>query len=173
MEIGTCSCEKGRNESPCSHQAAIVFHYHTESLNFVSTSQRQEIAYYWVYMKNIIALKWYFTGSCWDTFRVKALDDSVDNESVTEILDQTRKEELIGKIDSFADIMKQYWDFNYPQLIPDLVRLSTLQASVRLASALHTFGSQPRIGVTQIINWSTGYSIRGVEAIQAGWPQNT
>ena len=33
LEIGTCSCPTGRDGSPCSHQAAIVFHYPlTESL---------------------------------------------------------------------------------------------------------------------------------------------
>ena len=48
MEIGTCSCEIGKNGSPRSHQAAIVLHYNIESVNFVPTlhpSLRQDIAF--------------------------------------------------------------------------------------------------------------------------------
>jgi len=33
----TCSCEISKNGSPCSHQAAIVFHCNIESVNFVPT----------------------------------------------------------------------------------------------------------------------------------------
>ena len=148
MEIGTCSCERGRNGSPCSHQAAIVFHYHTESLNFVPAlhpSQRQEIAYLALGENANKDLDFYsalhekssqkedtttkpkhsndtseFIGSCWDIIRAGAMDNTIDSEtikseSITEILDQTRKEELTGKIDSLADIMKHHLDSNDPQ----------------------------------------------------------
>ena len=48
MEIGICSCDRGENGSPCAHQAAVVWHYHTKSSNFVPTlnpSLRQEIGF--------------------------------------------------------------------------------------------------------------------------------
>ena len=47
MEIGTCSCEKGKNAAPCLHQAVVVYHYHIKSINYVpiQASQRQELAY--------------------------------------------------------------------------------------------------------------------------------
>ena len=49
MEIGICSCDRGGgNGSPCAHQAAVVWHYHTKSFNFVPTlnpSLRQEIGF--------------------------------------------------------------------------------------------------------------------------------
>ena len=32
-QIGACSCKRGKDGSPCSHQAADVFHYHHKSLN--------------------------------------------------------------------------------------------------------------------------------------------
>ena len=101
MEIGTCSCEKGKNGSPCSHQAAIVYHCHTQSLNFIPTihpAQRQEIAYLAMgesvrkdpefycslhetreitsnTTKTIKDSGGDFTGSCWDIIRAGALDD--------------------------------------------------------------------------------------------------
>ena len=37
MELGICSCNAGSDGSPCSHQAAIVKHYHFPSVNCVPT----------------------------------------------------------------------------------------------------------------------------------------
>ena len=37
MALGTCSCPHGIDGSSCSHQAAIVFHFHQKSLNFIPT----------------------------------------------------------------------------------------------------------------------------------------
>ena len=37
MELGICSCNAGSDGSPCSHQAAIVKHFHIPSVNCVLT----------------------------------------------------------------------------------------------------------------------------------------
>ena len=37
MELGICSCNAGSDGSPCSHQAAIVKHFHIPSVNCVPT----------------------------------------------------------------------------------------------------------------------------------------
>jgi len=45
--IGVCTCSRGQDGSPCSHQAAVVFHYGDESCNYISTlsaSARLKIA---------------------------------------------------------------------------------------------------------------------------------
>lgn len=48
MSLGTCSCQNGRDGSPCSHQAAIILHFHHQSLNFIPTMHapsRKQLAY--------------------------------------------------------------------------------------------------------------------------------
>ena len=145
MEIGTCSCEKGKNGSPCSHQAAIVYHCHTQSLNFIPTihpAQRQEIAYLAMgesvrkdpefycslhetreitsnTTKTIKDSGGDFTGSCWDIIRAGALDDT---EKGVEINNEEKKADLVRKIDNIAATLKQKLntDFNDPQLIPGI-----------------------------------------------------
>ena len=45
--IGTCSCKKGQDGSPCAHQAAVVSKYKTDSVNCfpsLSVSARHQIA---------------------------------------------------------------------------------------------------------------------------------
>ena len=37
MDLCTCSCPQGMDGSPCIHQAAVVKHHHSVSLNFVPT----------------------------------------------------------------------------------------------------------------------------------------
>ena len=37
MKLGVCSWNAGRDGSSCSHQAAIVKHYHTPSVNCIPT----------------------------------------------------------------------------------------------------------------------------------------
>ena len=114
MEIGTCSCEKGKNGALCLQQAAVVYHYH-KSINYVpiQASQRQELAYIALGEK---ARKGYaslyedlhedhgtvkptedtsdFAGSARDIIRAGALSDSDPDETV-EILDTDKKENLI------------------------------------------------------------------------------
>lgn len=48
MAFGICSCKHGKDGSPCSHQAAVVLHYHHKSLNFIPTMHapsRKQLAY--------------------------------------------------------------------------------------------------------------------------------
>ena len=48
MALSTCSCPHGKDGSPCSHQGAIVLHFHHKALNFIPTmhaSSRKQLAY--------------------------------------------------------------------------------------------------------------------------------
>ena len=48
MALGTCSCSHGKDGSPCSHQGAIILHFHHKALNFIPTmhaSSRRQLAY--------------------------------------------------------------------------------------------------------------------------------
>lgn len=222
MDIGTCSCKIGTNGSPCSHQAAIVFHFHTKSINFVPTlnpSLRQEIGFLALGGKARQDINFYtslhenvaptttntantntantsdFTGSSWDVVRAGALDDNNDDTGVTEILDSTRKRDLLDKIDSMAETMKHQLDSNDPQLVPGiekfLVRfhdLSALRTTGCLASALHTFGTEARrgvslacgkrrwgkrIGVQATASGRRKYGSRGKAQVTAGRPRSS
>ena len=47
MQLGTCSCIAEQDGSPCSHQAAVVRHYHIPSVNCIPTlvpEVRQQLA---------------------------------------------------------------------------------------------------------------------------------
>ena len=47
MKLGVCSCTAGQDGSPCSHQAAIVNHFHVASVNCIptlSSTTRQQLA---------------------------------------------------------------------------------------------------------------------------------
>ena len=47
MDIGSYSCEKGTDGSPCAHQSAVVVRYKIKSVNtfpFLTTLSRQRIA---------------------------------------------------------------------------------------------------------------------------------
>ena len=37
MALGNCACPHGMDGSPCSHQAAVILHFHCKSLNFIPT----------------------------------------------------------------------------------------------------------------------------------------
>ena len=47
MKLGVCSCKAGQDGSPCSHQAAIVRHFHIPNINCIPTlspETRQHLA---------------------------------------------------------------------------------------------------------------------------------
>lgn len=176
MEIGTCSCETGQNGSPCSHQAAIVLHYHVESVNLVPTlhpTLRQKVAFLALGNQASKTTAFYsalhegikpmtvtenvgntsdFSGTSWDVIRAGTLDDISENNSEKIILDQSEKAELIGKIDDLAQSLKNHLDSNDPQLIPGIKkfidRFNAMKSTGQLASAMHTFGTQTRAGVS-------------------------
>ena len=217
MELGTCSCDMGKNGSPCSHQAAIVFHFQVQSFNFVPViqpSQRQEIAYLAIGDKVKRDIEFYsslhqrkdetsiktnptnnfeatdnFTGSCWDLIREGALDDTGENLPA-QILNSTKRADLVGKIDNMAGILKQKLDTNDPQLLAGiekfLDRFQSLPSDARLASALHLFGSEnrrgysmssgsrrwgKRIGVQSTASGRRKYGSRGKGQVIAGRPR--
>ena len=37
MEVDVCTCPKGIDRSPCSHQSAVAVHYSAASINCVTT----------------------------------------------------------------------------------------------------------------------------------------
>ena len=43
MNLGVCNCNAGQDGYPCSHQAAIVRHFHIPSIN-VSPETKQHFA---------------------------------------------------------------------------------------------------------------------------------
>ena len=48
MALGNCACPHGMDGSPCSHQAAVILHFHCKSLNFIPTmhaASRKQLAY--------------------------------------------------------------------------------------------------------------------------------
>ena len=48
IALGTCTCVGGSDGSPCSHQLAVVLHYHRVSINCIPTlhpSSRRQLAY--------------------------------------------------------------------------------------------------------------------------------
>ena len=48
MCIGQCTCPQGKDGSPCSHQAAIVLHYGSPSVNCIPVMDpkaKQKLAY--------------------------------------------------------------------------------------------------------------------------------
>ena len=119
-----------------------------------------------------------FTGRSWDVVRAGALDDNDrddDDNGDTEIMGQARKKDLLEKIDRIAETMKSQLDSNDPQLVPGIEKflarfheLSALQTTGRLASALHSFGTETRRGVSRASgNRRWGKRI-GVQATASG-----
>lgn len=92
-----------------------------------------------------------------------------------EILDAAKKEDLIDKITSMSDTLKDKLDTNDPQLIPGIEKflvkfheLSSLPSDGRLASALHLFGLEYRRG-TSILSCQRRWGKRiGVQATATG-----
>ena len=80
-----------------------------------------------------------FTGTSWDVIRAGALDDTIENGTEEMILDSSQKADLISKIDSLAQSLKNHLDSNDPQLIPGikkfLERFNAMKSTGRLASA--------------------------------------
>ena len=88
------------------------------------------------------------------------------------ILDSSQKADLISKIDSLAQSLKNHLDSNDPQLIPGikkfLERFNAMKSTGRLASAMYTFGTQTRAGVSLASgNRRWGKRI-GVQAMASG-----
>ena len=140
-----------------------------------------------------------FTGRSWDVVRAGALDDNDrdddDDNGDTEIMGQARKKDLLEKIDRMAETMKSQLDSNDPQLVPGIEKflarfheLSALQTTGRLASALHSFGTETwrgvsrasgnrrwgkRIGVQATASGRRKYSSKGKAQVIAGRPRTS
>ena len=108
IKIGVCSCTAGQDGSPCSHQAAIVNHFHVASVNCIptlSSTTRQQLAVIAVGSRAVQDLNFYsslhqkkqeqslcqndtslscdrnsldFTGTEWDLMRSSAIDSQAD-----------------------------------------------------------------------------------------------
>ncbi len=62
MQLGACSCPRGSDGSPCSHQAAVSKHFHVASINSVPTlfpEKRRELATIALGSKAVCDLSYY------------------------------------------------------------------------------------------------------------------
>ncbi len=142
--IGICTCIQGRDGSPCSHQAAIVYQLGEESMNYICTLSAQarlQIAKIAVGDKAITNVSFYaslhqraleekyiqdkkdisisasqpdFTGTEWDLIRSGAQDDSTTSDVPIETY--TDYEHMSKMIESMAEDMKKSLLHNDPQL---------------------------------------------------------
>ena len=132
--IGFCTCLKGKDGSPCVHQAAVVIQCGEYGLNFstsASSSARQKLAqivlgdgaiqdagfYSSLHQEsleghstcqnrnNISTDKPEFRGSQWDLIRAGASDGAENNE--TDCYNELPDEETCALIDSVAENLKQ------------------------------------------------------------------
>ena len=125
MEIGVCSCNAGRDGSPCSHQAAVVRHYKIFSINCipVTSEARQLLAkvavensslppefYSSLHEKKVIPQekkqKDSLQGPFWDLARCQGTDDNDGDDDCGP--QKCEEEELHQKIEQvFTDVMKR------------------------------------------------------------------
>ena len=142
--IGICTCIQGRDGSPCSHQAAIVYQLGEESMNYICTLSAQarlQIAKIAVDDKAISNVSFYaslhqraleekytlakkdiaisesqpdFTGTDWDLIRSGALDDPTTSD--VPIKTHTDYEHMSKMIECMAEDMKKNLLRNDPQL---------------------------------------------------------
>ena len=108
VKLGVCSCSAGQDGSPCSHQAAIVKHFHIPSVNCIPTlslETRQHLAMIAIGPQAVQDPKFYsslhqkkheqslchtdstqcsdsgtsdFIGTAWDLMRSSAIDTQTD-----------------------------------------------------------------------------------------------
>ncbi len=130
MDIGVCTCPQGRDGSPCSHQAAVVIHYGSPSVNCIPTMDpkgKRKLAFIAFGENAIEDLSFYktlkqpnpqisseeqqgedndprpdFSASCWDLIRDGAKDDKAPTQHQNAEL--TRK--LSNQLDSICDDIK-------------------------------------------------------------------
>ncbi len=134
MELGVCSCNAGRDGSPCSHQAAVVKHYHIPSVNCIpvlSPESRKLLATIALGSSSIQSPPFYsslhekslsashsedsqskFDGSSWELMKGLASLDSeeegtqVDNSAVQS--DGVDYDKLVKDVDEvFADLRER------------------------------------------------------------------
>lgn len=137
MDLCTCSCPQGMDGSPCVHQAAIVKHHHSVSLNFVPTvnpSVRRNFAILAPAEKDISLysslhqqkydapdqeatnLEPDFTKSCWDLIRAGAQDEPIETVCNENTKDEEKRSQLLHSIDHIAEALKDSLCGDDPQL---------------------------------------------------------
>lgn len=136
MQLGTCSCIAGKDGSPCSHQAAVVRHYHIPSVNCIPTlvpEVRQQLAAIAMGSEAIQDQQFHsclhqkeeemnkvmcsplpddqpdFSGTHWDLIRAQGT--SVNEDDTKSVKDKSVSEGEIGAIlhdiNEFADDLKK------------------------------------------------------------------
>ena len=167
MDLGVCSCNAGRDGSPCSHQAAIVKCYHIQSVNCVpvlSPETRQKLAtialgsssvkapqfYSSLHEKNLSALvesppSGSFEGSAWDL--VKGSVSPAEEESTNQ-KDTVDYDAMLSDIDDVvADIKVRIRDSSivaegtkvFLKRYKEMIKQGKF-ANAALGSALYKFG---------------------------------
>ena len=143
MDLCTCSCPQGMDGSPWVHQAAIVKHHHSVSLNFVPTvnpsvrrnfailalgdDAEKDISFYSSLRQqkysvpdqeatNLETNEPDFTKSCWDLIRAGAQDEPIETVCNETTKDEEKRSQLLHSIDDIAEALKDGLCGDDPQL---------------------------------------------------------
>ena len=133
MKLGVCSCNAGQDGSPCSHQAAIVKHFHTPSVNCIPTlspETRQHLAIIAIGSHAVQDPNFYsllhqkkheqslhtadsnhchdsdtpdFTGTEWDLMRSSAMDTQTDEPCTSMGHSSVNVDDLVKQIEEFTE----------------------------------------------------------------------
>ena len=171
MALGTCSCKQGMDGSPCSHQAAVVLHFHHRSLNFIPTmhaKSRRHLAYIALGDKVETDLNFYaslsqknienshtteektdtygpdFSNSAWAVISAVAREDEGECTK-----SEHEDEDMEVQLEETFQDMKKRLKENDPQLkagfkkfIKRYNKMTQTKTTALLTSALHCFGSK-------------------------------
>jgi len=137
MNIGQCTCEKGRDGSPCSHQAAIVLYFGSPSVNCIPVMDpkgKQKLAYIAHGDAALKDLSFYctlgqsfpskpqdsladmenfkpdFSASCWEQIRMYASSDAEQEKEIDEAYPNNENDSLdtlSAEVDNIADEIKK------------------------------------------------------------------
>ena len=137
MNIGQCSCEQGKDGSPCSHQAAIVLHFGSPSVNCIPVMDpkgKQTLVYIAHGEAAVRDLSFYcalaqplssntqdkqldsenfepdFSTSCWEHIRVGATSDAEEGNESDEAHSSKENKSLdtiSAEVDFIADDIKK------------------------------------------------------------------
>ena len=170
MALGTCSCTHGKDGSPCSHQGAIVLHFHHKALNFIPTmhaSSRKQLSYIALGNRAEQSLDFYaslaeetqeivhgsdmtndgpdFSLPCWAVVREDAKDTSEMETRGKHSSNEEIGNDLEVKLEEVFQDLKSKLKENDPQINTGVQkfidRYNTMKSNALLASALHQFGS--------------------------------
>ena len=170
MDIGVCTCPQGCDGSPCAHQAVVILHYGSPSVNCIPTMDpegKRKLAFIAFGENAIKDLCFYgtlkqpiphipskehqdehndsrpdFSASCWDLLR----DGATDDEHLTQYQHTELTRKLSNQLDSICDDIKlridtdELFRCSIQKFATTYERLSTSSSNAYLTSAFHRFG---------------------------------